>query len=352
MCALPAAWSLQPFEKCDDANPCLTQNDDSRFHCPVRGEPVAWERKDVFNPAAVVRHGRVYLLYRAEDEVGRHAGTSRIGLAESADGLHFTRRAEPVLYPDNDFMKVYEWEGGIEDPRVVEAEDGRYVMTYTAYDGVTARLCVASSADLMSWTKHGLAFGDDYADQWAKSGAIVSRRDGDHLIAARIDGCYWMYWGESKVYMATSDDLIRWQPVFDAHDHRDFGGGSDRRYRAAFTPRANRFDSDLVEAGPPALLTDDGIVLIYNGKNNAQSGDPSLAAGTYAGGQALLDPRDPGAVIARLTDSFIHPERDYEISGQVNHVCFVEGLVHFGGQWLLYYGTADSKIAVARLRGG
>jgi predicted GH43/DUF377 family glycosyl hydrolase len=41
------------------------------------------------------------------------------------------------------------------------------------------------------------------------------------------------------------------------------------------------------------------------------------------------------------------PEKKYEITGQVNQVCFLEGMVPFNGKWFLYYGTADSKIAVA-----
>ena len=60
---------------------------------------MAWEEKDVFNPAAVVKDGLVHLIYRAEDTVGRFAGTSRIGLATSRDGLHFERRPQPVLFP-------------------------------------------------------------------------------------------------------------------------------------------------------------------------------------------------------------------------------------------------------------
>jgi beta-1,2-mannosidase len=113
------SWMLGPFTREDASNPCLTPSAAAMFECPVRQARVAWEAKDVFNPAAVVRDGKVYLLYRAEDTVGRHAGTSRIGLAESADGRAFVRRPEPVLYPDDDFMNVYEWEGGCEDPRIV-----------------------------------------------------------------------------------------------------------------------------------------------------------------------------------------------------------------------------------------
>src|SRR5262245_39437647 len=76
------SWTLGPFTREDAANPCLTPSTSATFICPVRQAPVDWEAKDVFNPAAVVRDGKVYLLYRAEDTVGRFAGTSRIGLAE------------------------------------------------------------------------------------------------------------------------------------------------------------------------------------------------------------------------------------------------------------------------------
>lgn len=339
-------WSLQPFQKHDDMNPCLDVNEQGRFFCPVRQADVDWETKDVFNPAAVVKDSKVYLLYRAEDTVGKYAGTSRIGIAESDDGLTFTRHDTPVLYPDNDHMQQYEWEGGIEDPRVVEDENGVYYMTYTAYDGEKARLCVATSTDLFSWEKHGLAFGDDYADMWCKSGSIVCRREGDRLIATRINGNYYMYFGESKIFLAYSDDLIQWTPVFYPTHYND-PADYTTRFHAVLGTRTHRFDSSLVEPGPPALLTDDGILLLYNGRNSAETGDPNLSDGTYSGGQVLMDTHDPTAVIARLTENFIRPDKDYEITGQVNHVCFIEGLVYFKDRWLLYYGTADSKIAVA-----
>jgi beta-1,2-mannosidase len=139
----------------------------------------------------------VNLLYRAEDHDGNLAGTSRIGLAVSSDGVHFDefqRLSAPVLYPDRDEFQSLEWQGGIEDPRVVESEDGLYVMTYTSYNGV-ARLCVATSRDLLTWTKHGPVFaeahGGAFKDAWTKSGSIVSTVVGERLVATRIKGQYW-----------------------------------------------------------------------------------------------------------------------------------------------------------------
>jgi predicted GH43/DUF377 family glycosyl hydrolase len=137
-------WMIAPFAKADSANPCLFPLR-TTFNDPILKKKVGWEEKDVFNPAAVVRNSKVYLLYRAQDKIGKPAGTSRIGLAYSNDGLHFKRSTTPVLHPDNDELKKYEWEGGCEDPRIVEDAKGTYYMTYTAYDGTTARLFIATS---------------------------------------------------------------------------------------------------------------------------------------------------------------------------------------------------------------
>ena len=315
------------------------------FVCPVRKQAVQWEIKDVFNPAIVIKEGKVYMLYRAQDSIGKPGGTSRIGLATSTDGFHFTRNAAPVFYPDNDNQKKYEWEGGCEDPRVVEDSVGTYYMTYTAFDGVMARLLVASSTDLLHWTKYGPAFGQAYGgkylNKWSKSGSIVSTYKDGKIIATRIHGKYWMYWGDVNIWAASSDDLIHWEPV-------EMKGAADVPVLTiVLGPRHGKFDSDIVEAGPPAMLTAKGILLIYNGRNIPAIGDTSLAEGTYATGQALLDGDDPTRVLQRLDHYCMRPEQPYEITGQVNQVCFAEGLAQFKGQWLLYYGTADSKIAVA-----
>ncbi len=337
-CAPPSSshdWTYSPFMKTDSANPVLTPGNNS-FHDPILGQVVLWDEKDVFNPAAVVRHDSVYLLFRAEDKIGKYAGTSRIGLAVSADGLHFTKRPEPVLFPDQDSLKVYEWEGGIEDPRIAETEDGRYLLTYTAYDGKIARLCFAFSNDLIHWNKHGLVVGGEYRDTWSKSGAVVVRREGNRLLATRVSGYYWMYFGDTDLFLARSADLIHWTPLTE-----------NGKLQSVLRPRPKYFDSRLVESGPCALLTTKGIVLIYNGMNLDQGGDPEVAPGAYCAGQALFDSKDPTRLIDRTEHYFMRPDKPYEIAGQVNQVCFLEGLVPFKDQWFLYYGTADSRIAAA-----
>ena len=328
------SWAMLDFVKVDSINPILKPSPDQIFTNPINGETTEWEERNVLNPSAVVRDGKVYLIYRAQDQ----QMTSRLGLATSDDGLHFTKQPEPIFYPDKDSMRTYEWPGGVEDPRVVESEDGTYIMTYTSYDGKVARLCLASSKDLQTWTKHGLVLTGKYKDAWSKSGAIVSKLIDEKIIATKINGKYWMYFGDTDLFVATSADLIHWEVE---------EGEETKKLIPVWHPRSGYFDSRLVEPGPFALLRDEGILLIYNGSNAPNYNDAGLPKFTYAAGQALFDKDKPYKLIDRLADYFIHPEKDYEKTGEVNEVCFVEGLVFFKGKWFLYYGTADSKIAVA-----
>jgi beta-1,2-mannosidase len=339
---------LGPFQKPPShVNPVIAPNPASRFRSPVADSVVAWEEYATFNPAAVVKDGKIYLLYRAEDASGEHeigGHTSRLGLAESSDGLQFTRRATPVLYSDRDAQRRYEWPGGVEDPRLVETEDGVYVLTYTQWNREVPRLAVATSRDLVSWTKHGPAFaraaGGKYRDVESKSGAIVARIEGDRVIATRVAGLYWMYFGVPNLLIATSENLIDWTPL------EDMKGGPFK----VLSPRPGYFDSWLVEGGPPALITPHGIVVLYNAGNAArdQGGDSTLPAHVYTGGQALFDARNPSKVLARSSAPFIQPTEPYEHTGQYTAgTTFVEGLVPFRGRWYLYYGTADSRVGVA-----
>lgn len=351
-----ASWALVGFSKADSLNPVLQPGPGS-YTDPIRKQRISWEEKDVFNPAIVVKDDKVYMLYRAQDKVGAPAGTSRIGMAVSSDGFHFIRQEAPVLYPDEDAQKKYEWEGGCEDPRIVEDDHGLYYMTYTAYDGSNARLMAATSPDLVHWTKRGAAFakayGGKYLDKWSKSGSIVSKYGTDgRVVATKISGKYWMYWGDQFIWAATSDDLVNWTPVEKSPGEADPVALKGQALampdlKIVVPTRSKRFDSDLVESGPPAMLTDKGILLIYNSRNIPAIGDPALPEGTYAAGQLLLDRNDPLKTLHRLDHYFMRPDKPYEITGQVNEVCFLEGLALFHHQWLLYYGTADSKIAVA-----
>lgn len=338
-------WAFGGFVRPANINPIISPDTSAKFLDPMSNKQVAWEAYYTFNPAATIKKGKVVVLYRSEDMTGTAIGTrtSRIGYAESKDGLHFTRKKTPVLYPGNDSQKKYEWPGGCEDPRVAVTENGTYVMFYTQWNRDVPRLGVATSKDLINWVKHGPIFRKAYNGKFVniphKSASIITKLKGDRQVIAKINGKYWMYWGELHVFAATSTNLVDWSPVVD-----DKG-----ELKQLISPRPGYFDSDLTECGPPAIMTDKGIILFYNGKNHpGDGGDKRFNGNAYCAGEALFSSSDPEKPITRLNVPFLRPMEKFEKSGQyVNGTVFVEGLVYFKKKWFLYYGCADSRVGVA-----
>ena len=276
----------------------------------------SWEAAGTFNPAVVRYHGKFVMLYRAQDK----DGTSRLGYAESTDGLHFTRRDQPVLSPEAE----YEKDGGVEDPRLVKFGDTFY-LTYTGYNKKDAQLCLATSKDLVHWQRQGVilpAYKGHWNVRWTKSGAIVPEK---------INGKYWMYFlgttpdNIDQMGLASSTDLIHWTEATDV---------------PVLPGRPGQFDSRVVEPGPPPILTKDGIVLVYN------AADDKLV---YRTAVAVFDRSDPRKLLRRSDQPVFFPEKDWEKVGQVPNVVFVEGMVRQGNRYLFYYGAADKYIGVAEV---
>jgi len=294
----------------------------------LSAEPILSPRGDgfesagTFNPSVVKYQNKFVMLYRAQDK----KGTSSLGYASSEDGLHFTRRAEPVFAAG----ASYEKGGGVEDPRLVRIGDTFY-LAYTGFNNVDgagadkkdAQLCLATSTDLIHWERRGVilpSYKGKWNVKWTKSGAIL---------AERIRGKYWMYFlGDAKgqdtqMGLAYSEDLVHWT---EALDH------------PVLSSRPGMFDSQVVEPGPPPILTPEGIFLVYNGADDAQ---------VYSTGWVLFDKNDPSKVLARADHPVFSPLHEWEKVGQVPNVVFVEGLVREKNQWLFYYGGADKCVGVA-----
>ncbi len=273
-----------------------------------------WESAGTFNPAVVMHGGKYVMLYRAQDK----QGTSRLGYAESADGVHFTRRPEPILEPETD----YEKDGGVEDPRLTQI-DGTYYLTYTGYNTKDAQLCLATSQDLVHWDRKGVilpAYKGNWNLKWTKSGAIVPEK---------IAGKYWMYFlgtaadNTDQMGLASSPDLLHW---------------TEETKTPVLPRRLGAFDSRVVEPGPSPIVTSDGLVLIYNGA------DDKLV---YRTGIAVFDRKDPRRVLYRSERPIFAPQMTWEKVGQVPNVVFVEGMVRQNNRFLFYYGGADKYIGVA-----
>ncbi|ANH82948.1 hypothetical protein A8C56_19890 [Niabella ginsenosidivorans] len=341
-----SSWAMGPFIRPNPARPVITPDHQRTFTDPMSGKKVTWMSNAAFNPAAVVKDGKIIVLFRAEDITGKNkigGHTSRIGLAESTDGVTLKISPVPVLFPAKDDQKEYDWPGGSEDPRVAQTEDGTYIMFYTSWNMKTPRLSVATSKDLLHWTKHGPAFkaawNGRFVNMASKSASIVTELKNGKQVIAKVNGKYLMYWGEHFVNPATSDDLINWTPLLD----------DKNELQRLIAPRSGYFDSDLTECGPPALITDKGILLLYNGKNSeGNRRDTSYAAHSYCAGQVLFDKNDPTKVLARLDKPFLYPTEPFEQSGQyAAGTVFIEGMAYYNNKWFLYYGCADSRVGVA-----
>jgi predicted GH43/DUF377 family glycosyl hydrolase len=258
-----------------------------------------WEAKKLYNPGAIFHDGKFHLFYRA---VGSGVDwKSAIGYAVSDDGENFERFDTPLLTGVDEYEKR-----GIEDSRITKIDDTFY-MAYAAYDGITPRLCVATSKDLKEWTKYGPVFSDWMFDkaggvrtkfdengkpfnkprlvEWSKSGGIFSEK---------IDGKFWMIFGEYRMWFATSDDGIKWtgdQIPFLAPREGDF------------------FDNIFVEMGPSPIKTEKGWLVLYHGIDDKHC---------YKVGFLILDLENPREIIFRSDLPIFEPSKDYEMSGIVD----------------------------------
>jgi predicted GH43/DUF377 family glycosyl hydrolase len=175
-------------------------------------------------------------------------------------------------------------------------------------------MSIASSRDLVHWKKHGPAFAKAGRTD-GRSGVVISKLVGDRLVAAKLDGKYWMYYTHPCA-LAWSTNLIDWTPT-------------DK----AVWPSGGR------EAGAIALLRDDGILLM------TQGGHPKLGAWTLR--QTLISRDDFVTVLKDQPEPFLWPELDWEKEGFTGDTTVANTLVSFKGQWRLYYGGADRCVGVA-----
>ena len=106
-------WAFGSFVRPDRINTIIGPDTSSVFVEPMTKQKLKWEANDVFTPAATIKNDKVVVLYGVEDESGECIGdrTSRIGMAESTDGINIQRRKTPVLVPAKNNPKEFEWTG-------------------------------------------------------------------------------------------------------------------------------------------------------------------------------------------------------------------------------------------------
>lgn len=278
-----------------------------------------WETKAVFNCAVAEKDGIVHMLYRAvgDDNI------SRFGYASSRDGFNFERLPLPIYEgpPGDEFERL-----GCEDPRITLIDDTYYIPYVAASIYPAAlnrpptfkfgppwrcRISLLSTKDFKNYTRHGVIL-PDFDDKDAV------------LFPEKIGGRYVMYHRVlPDIWISYSDDLIHW------YDHKSI-----------MTPKAGSWDSERIGAGAAPIKTEDGWLNIYHGVDKGR---------TYRLGIFLSDLEDPSKIIARSAVPVLTPVESFECEGSVCNVVFTCGVVERNGQYLIYYGGADSSIGVAML---
>jgi beta-1,2-mannobiose phosphorylase / 1,2-beta-oligomannan phosphorylase len=247
---------------------------------------LSWSSEKVYNCAVNKDNGVYSMIFRAVGD----DWISRLGLGVSSDGIEFTVNSSPVMSP------LHSWEvKGCEDPRIVKFDDTYYI-TYTAFDGLTARSAIAKSSDLYNWQDRQLLFPysnlvqrEDLPANWSKAAAIYPKK---------INHKYYLLFGDHHIWAAVSSNLIDWEILPDS----------------VLSYRDGHFDSAYVEMGPPPILTSRGWLVLYHGIDRFNS------QRVYSLGAALFEKDNPLKLLWRSNSPILTPTESYEILGKIDIV--------------------------------
>jgi beta-1,2-mannobiose phosphorylase / 1,2-beta-oligomannan phosphorylase len=311
-----------------------------------------FENEGVLNPAAIREGNFVHLFYRAV----RKGNFSTIGYCLLNGPLKIeNRHYKPLIVPEFDFESH-----GIEDPRIVKIED-TYYLTYTAYDGVNALGCLATSTDLIHFEKKGILVPQITYEEFNKlqetNSTINSKyfRYNQHDGILEKDGKKMLVWDKNIFFFPRKINgkfyfMHRIRPeieiVVAIEKLEDLTPVFWQDYFLHFNDYillSPKYDHEMsyIGGGCPPIETEFGWLLIYHGVKD------SLDGYVYSACAALLDLENPQKEIARLPYALFKPEYVWELKGEVNNVCFPTGAVVFDDKLYIYYGAADERIACA-----
>lgn len=279
--------------------------------------PSMWPYKvnSVFNAGATIYDNKVLLLVRVEDM----RGFSHLCKAVSKDGYtNWVIDKEPTMLPKPDEFPEEKY--GIEDPRIVKLEDGKtYAIAYTAYSAGGPLVSLATTEDFKTFRRYGVARTPD-----DKDASLFPRKFGNRWVLIHRPSPTYYSLG-AHMWISYSPDLKHW-------------GDSTIVLPAR---KGSWWDAYKVGLGPQPIETSEGWLIIYHGVKTTASGS------IYRLGLALLDLDDPSKVIKRCDDWIFGPSEIYERVGDVPDVTFPCGAVVHKDNLMMYYGAADTTMAVA-----
>lgn len=283
--------------------------------------PSMWPYRvnSVFNAGATIYKDKVLLLVRVEDM----RGFSHLSRAVSEDGLtNWEIDSAPTFAPDPENYPEEHY--GIEDPRIIKLQEDYnyylgYAVVYTSFSKSGPLVSLAVTDDFNTYKRIGVIMPPD-----DKDASIFPRRFRGRwaLLHRPVSGNTAL---GANIWLSYSPDLIHW-------------GNSSVVLPAR---KGSWWDAYKIGLGPQPIETPEGWLIIYHGVK-------STAAGSiYRLGLALLDLDDPGKVIRRSDEWVFGPNEIYERIGDVPDVTFPCGAVVRGDELMMYYGAADTTVAVA-----
>ncbi|MHB8571645.1 MAG: glycoside hydrolase family 130 protein [Candidatus Dormibacteria bacterium] len=284
----------------------------------ITAASLPYSANTVFNPAAVIVDGETILMMRVEDL----RGISHLTVARSHDGYTDWRiDAVPAMSPSPHHHPEELW--GLEDPRITRLpERDEYAVCYTAYSRWGPLVSMATTRDFRTFHRQGPIMPPE-----DKDAALFPRRFGDRW--ALIHRPRPTHAG-AHIWMSFSPDLRHWGDLTLLLESREGAW----------------WDAEKIGLGPPPLETPEGWLLMYHGVHRTASGS------LYRVGLALLDLEDPRILLRRTDEWVFGPTEPYERIGDVVGVVFPCGWVvdEPSGELRIYYGAADSTVAVATAR--
>jgi predicted GH43/DUF377 family glycosyl hydrolase len=313
-----------------------------------------FECDGVLNPAVIQVGNTIHLFYRALAK----DNYSTIGYCKLSAPMQIEHRNdEPLLVPESEDEMH-----GLEDPRVVEIE-GTYYMTYTAFNGINALGALATSEDLIHWDKKGIIVPqityEEFKQFTEKQGLVNNkykrfseRNLPDELLTEDV-----FMWDKNLILFPRKINgkfcfLHRIKPdiqiVVEVDNLENISTAFWQDYFSGFNQHVileplYDHEASYIGGGCPPIETPHGWLLIYHGVHDTTKGY------VYSACAALLDIDNPSKEIARLPYPLFFPEKEWELIGEVNNVCFPTGAVVENETLYIYYGAADKRIAVASM---
>lgn len=282
-------------------------------HNPIINRYDIPSSNSIFNSAVVPFEGGYAGVFRCDNK----AVQMNIFAGFSDDGINWKIEHSPIVFKAGNTEMIdsdYKY-----DPRVTFIDDRFWITWCNGYNGPTI----------------GIGYTFDFVEFFQCENAFLPFNRNGVLFPEKIDGKFAMLSRPSdnghtpfgNIYISFSPDMKYW--------------GEHRCVMKVTAFEDSAWQCLKIGAGSVPLRTEEGWLMFYHGVINTCNGF------RYSMGAALLDLEDPTKVLCRTRSYLLAPALSYETSGDVPNVIFPCAAIADGDQIGVYYGAADTSVAIA-----